>query len=348
MISCYSDTGRHLKKAVTARCAGRFNCMSTTSSYRADWLPEHKAGAVCFSIDDVHPGRSSDAYEAGGDLASGALGHVEWLLQRHPLLRVTLFVTADWRQRSPVASRKFVSRIPGVRERSFLGGLYPPGVMRLDRHPDFVRYLTALPRTEVALHGLHHVARGRKIGAEFQGRSLEECRQILRTAAAIFDAAGLQYVRGLNPPLWDLPVQLAEASIAEGLTFVASARDIITPVSPTALTAMSGLRGVSLIYPEPIYKGRILHIPTNFQATTSIDRALEIVRDHGVVCVKAHIVKDALSHVALDGMDLLYRNYLDVLFSELERRYGDSLWWTSMGEIADRFVQSILEWRRAK
>lgn len=313
--------------------------MCTDSLYRTDWLPERKVGAVCFSIDDVHPGRSSDAYEAGGDLGSGALGHVEWLLRRHSLLRVTLFVTADWRQRSPAASRKLVSRIQGVRERFFLGGAYSPGVMRLDRHPEFVRYLRALPRAEVALHGLHHVVRGRNIAAEFQDRSAEECRRMLRTAAAIFDEAGLPFVRGLCPPVWDLTAQLAEASIAEGLIFAASARDINTPISSTALTSMSGMRGVSLIYPEPIYKGKLLHIPTNFQATNSIDRALEIIRDHGLVCVKAHIVKKAFGHVALDGMDLLYRNYLDVLFSELARRYGDSLWWTSMGEIANRYVQ---------
>jgi hypothetical protein len=32
----------------------------------------------------------------------------------------------------------------------------------------------------------------------------------------------------------------------------------------------------------------------------------------------------------------LYRNYLDLLFTKLESDYGDSLWWTSMGEIAER------------
>ena len=68
---------------------------------RAPWLPDHHDAAVTFSIDDVHPGRSSDAYEAGGDLGDGALGHVAWLLERHPQLRVTLFTTPDWRELSP-------------------------------------------------------------------------------------------------------------------------------------------------------------------------------------------------------------------------------------------------------
>jgi hypothetical protein len=46
---------------------------------------------LCFSIDNVHSGRLSDFYEAGGDLDKGALGHVQW----HPQLRATLFASAD-------------------------------------------------------------------------------------------------------------------------------------------------------------------------------------------------------------------------------------------------------------
>jgi hypothetical protein len=55
---------------------------------------------------------------------------------------------------------------------------------------------------------------------------------------------------------------------------------------------------------------------------------------NGLLAIKAHIVKNACGHIALDGLDELYRNYLDLVFSELERRYGESLWWTSMAEIA--------------
>ena len=32
------------------------------------WLPPGRSAAVCLSIDDIHPGRSGDHYEAGGDL----------------------------------------------------------------------------------------------------------------------------------------------------------------------------------------------------------------------------------------------------------------------------------------
>lgn len=313
--------------------------MDTGSKLPREWLPDGKTAAVCFSIDDLHPGKSTDAYEAGGDLADGSLRHVEWLLSRHPDLRITLFTTADWRELSPAPTGRILPRIPYLRDRVFLGGAYPPGTMRLDRHPEFVAYLKALPKTEIALHGLHHIARGQSIAVEFRDRSSEDCKRILRAAIAIFERAGLPYVRGICPPGWDLTPQLAEASIAEGFEFVASARDIITPISTSAVTAMSGIRGVSLIYPEPVYEDRLLHFAINFQATSDIGRALEIIDYGGLLNVKAHIVKNAMGHVALDGMDALYRNYLDVLFTELERRYADSLWWTSMGEIAGRYAQ---------
>src|ERR1022692_1234828 len=103
----------------------------------SSWLLPGKQAALCFTIDDVHPGRSFDAYEAGGDLGQGALGHVEWLCQRHPQLHVTLFVTPDWREISPFPTRKFLSSIPFLNNQLYL-------TKTLSRHPEFVTYLKSL------------------------------------------------------------------------------------------------------------------------------------------------------------------------------------------------------------
>jgi predicted deacetylase len=299
-----------------------------------NWLPPGKRAAVCFTIDDVHPGKSLDAYEAGGDLDRGALGHLAWLLARHPELRVTLFVTADWRETSPAITRHIAARIPVVRDSIFLAETLPAGTMRLSRHPHFVAYLRSLPRTDVALHGLYHIQKGPRIAAEFFGRSRAECTAMIARAIEIFREANLPYSPGMCPPSWDLSQDLAEAMVENGLIFVASARDIRTAVSADSVNAMSGLRGVSLIYPERIQQGRLIHFTANFQATSPMDRAIQIVEMNGLLAIKAHIVKNACGHIALDGLDELYRNYLDLVFSELERRYGESLWWTSMAEIA--------------
>ena len=299
------------------------------------FLPEGKRAAVCFTIDDVHPGRSSEHYDAGGDLGAGALGLVERLLTRHPRLHVTLFTTADWREISPAPSRRVVRRIPFVRDRVYLAPILPAGARAVDRHPEFVKYVAGLPRTEVALHGLHHVHPGALIHVEFQRQSETECAAMLREAIAIFERAGLHCSKGLCPPGWNAPPSLIAAMERLGFAYLASARDVRTPISDDARADMSGLRGPSLIYPTRL-GGGLVHLTTNFQATSDLERACQIVDHGGVLAVKAHIIKNALGHVALDGVDALYCNYLDLLFAELERRYGDSLWWTTMGELAER------------
>lgn len=302
----------------------------------ADWLLPGKRAAVCFTIDDVHPGRARDAYDGGGDLGQGALGLVERLLQRHPALHVTLFTTPDWREISPVPTRSIVSRLPLLRDRLHLTALHPKGTMRLGRHPEFVRYLRSLPRTEIGLHGLHHIHPGRTVLIEFQNQGVEACKDMLRESIAIFNEAQLPFVPGMTPPGWNAPPALVQAMAELGLSFLASARDIKSPVTPGARATMSGLRGVSMLEPEWISEGRLVHLPANFQATSTKERALEIIESGGLVSIKAHIVKSAMGHIALDGVDALYMNYLDTLFCWLEDRYGEALWWTSMGEIATR------------
>jgi hypothetical protein len=306
-----------------------------------EWLPPGKAAGVCFTIDDVHPGRSADHYDAGGDLGRGALGLVADLLERHPKLHVTLFTTADWREISPTPSR-LLSRVPVLRDRMFLSRVLPAGTRQIDRHPEFIAYLKSMPRTEVALHGLHHIHKGLKLHVEFQDESIAEHRRKLRRMLEIFDASGLSYARGMCPPGWNAPATMLDAMGELGLDFVASARDIKTPVSRDATTNMSGIVGASLIYPTRLANG-LVHFTANFQATSRWDRAREIVEHGGLLSVKGHIIKDALGYVALDGIDPVYCNLLDMLFARLEREYGDSLWWTTPGQIAHRLRERAVE-----
>ncbi len=301
------------------------------------WLPRGKKAAIVFSIDDIHPGRAIDGYDGGGDLGQGALGQVTWLLERHPQLWVTLFTTADWRETSPKPAR-LARHIPILRHHVYLAKQHPRGTMRLDRHPDFVEYLRQMPRSEIGLHGLHHVHRGPTMLIEFQKQSKNDCKRILSEAMTIFDAAGLPFVRGMTPPGWNAPDALLQAMGDLGFDFLCSARDIITPISPRAVTAMSGLRGVSLVYPERLAAGPVVHITANFQATSRPERAFEILDAGGVLHIKAHIVKNAYGHIALDGVDALYMNYLDTLLTVLAQRNGDQLWWTSLGQVAQALL----------
>lgn len=301
-----------------------------------DWLPSAKHAALCFSIDDLHPAKSSGYYEAGGDLGSGALAHLEWLLARHPQLHVTLFVTADWMEIAPFPTRR-IAAIPFVRDRVYLADHWRAGTMRLDRHIGFVHFLRNLPRTEVALHGLHHLARGLHLTREFEALTRAQCTARVKQMIRIFRAADLDFVPGLCPPGWSAPNALLDAMVECGLRFLASARDVQTPITGTAQTSMSGLRGVSLLHPEYIHHGQLLHVPTNWQGDSSVERARAIIASGGLLSIKAHIVKYALGYVSQDGLDSNYRNSLDELFTRLDAEFGDALWWTSMGEISARY-----------
>ena len=312
------------------------------------WLPGGKRAAVCFSIDDVHPAGSADAFDAGGDLGSGVLGRVERLLERHPKLRITLFVTPDWRRMDLVRTRKWLTRVPLLRERIHWAPLAPRGRFRIDRFPDFVAYLNALPRTDCAVHGLHHAHRGPRLAMEFQEQSQAKCRALVQEARRIFDSAGLRHVAGFAAPAWNAPPALCAALGDEDFRFVASARDLDTPVSAGARTAASGLRGASLIQPTWLACAptpgpadaravrRLLHFATNFQATSTLERARAIIEAGGLLLIKAHVFKTGGGITMLDGLDADYCAYLERLWRELDRRYGDALWWTSLEEVSNQ------------
>jgi hypothetical protein len=300
----------------------------------AGWLRPGCDGAVCISVDDVHPGRSNGHYEAGGDLSAGVLGRLERLLDAHPQLRITLFVTPDWRELSPAPTRNRLSRLPGSRYLPLTSRL-PRNSMRIDRHEAFSRHLAG-SRFELAVHGLHHFAPGPQPPHEFASLGVFRARRRLRRALGLFARAGLAVERGLCPPGWTLTPALERALVAERFRWVSSARDIETAISPGALTAMSGLRGVSLIEPQRIADGQLVHVPVNFQATSPDRRAFDVIEHGGLLSVKAHAVKNARGHVAADGLDDAYAARLDRLLTLLEDRYGDRIWWASMGEIAAR------------
>lgn len=303
---------------------------------KRSWLPPGKRGAVVFTIDDVHPGKSSDAYEAGGDLERGALRHVAWLLERHPELHVTLFVTPDWRQISPFPTRRLLARVPFVSERVPLARRLPKGTMRLDRHPAFVRYLEQLPRTDVAPHGLHHCSVGPRIGTEFQSQSREECRAMLERAFAIFHEAKLAVRAAHQAPLWHVTPALVDASVDMKLRWIAAGRDLFTAPSDDATAAMNGPQGLSMMHPTLLCDGKLVAFTTNFQATSDVDRAFSILDQGGVLAIKGHIIKRVGPYVALDGMDEAYRAYLDALLRLIKERYRDRVWFTSMHDIAER------------
>jgi hypothetical protein len=288
-----------------------------------NWLPDSKRAAVCFSVDDVHP----------APVATEALGHVRWLQERHPQLRATLFTTADWRTRDPYPTRRWLARIPIVRDHVFTVDVHPRGTFRLDRHESFSAMLREWKGAEVALHGLHHVTRGMQPVLEFARRDAAACRANIEDAMRIFEDAGVPFIRGMGAPGWHAPAPLLEAMRDARFKFIASARDLDTPIARDAVTNGSGMKDVSLIAPQRLDSG-LVHFPVNFQATSTIERACAILEAGGLLSIKAHLLAESGLYRALDGLTERYREYLDRVFCIIEDRFGDDVWWTSMGEIA--------------
>ena len=303
----------------------------------ARWLPPGKSCAICFSVDDIHPARSGDLFEAGGDLDRGVLSRVRRLADRHTELRPSLCVTADWRALSPYPTRRLLAALPLVRRRFYLAERWPKGTMRLDRHRAFVEFLKSMPRVEIVPHGLHHIQRGRGVPREFERASYDDSRRALDRIDAIMAAAGLEPAPGHAPPGWVASAGFRRAMKERGLRFILSARDIRTPIRPDAVADMTGLAGQPLIFPS-LTEEKLVHIPTNFQATNDLDRAVAVLAAGGLLSIKAHVAKRVGSYTALDPLDDVYANYLDTLFSQLKARFGERIWWPSMADIADRFA----------
>jgi hypothetical protein len=225
------------------------------------------------------------------------------------------------------------------RDKFYLSKVLKKGTMSLENHPEFVSFLNQNKQFEIACHGLHHVHKGLKIPVEFQNQTKQEFQEIVKDMIHIFDKSKIDYVKGICPPGWNAPQQLIEVLQENDFSFLASSRDVKTPISKKAKANMSGLQGVSLLYPE-LLSNKLIHFPSNMQANNSIDRIFDIIENEGLVSIKGHMIKRILNYVAIDGIDELYVNYLDCIFTEIENRYGDSIWWTTMGEMATYIKQN--------
>lgn len=212
--------GKYKVLRSAAGFGARTICLILKRETMINWLPKGKKAAICFSIDDIHPAKSTDLYEAGGDLANGSLGLVTWLLDRHPKLKTTLFVTADWREKSPIPTRKLLASLPSLRDNFYLAERWEKGTMALTNHPKFVEFLNNMERTEIALHGLHHIHKGLLLPVEFQNQTEKEFSKIIEEMLKIFDDSKINYVKGICPPGWNAPDNLLNQLIDHNISLL--------------------------------------------------------------------------------------------------------------------------------
>lgn len=299
-----------------------------------NWLSPGKTAAVVVTLDDLAPHKQEHGADFGGNGESGQLRFLQRLLKEVPWLRITGFVIPDTTFAGHNPTRRWIKHLPkSMQDRVWASKPIWPGTYQLDKFPEFARLLNSVPRMEYALHGLHHAHRGLLAGHEYQSQSWRSIQQNLAEGCCILTRSGLKWVRGFCPPYFATPPNLVAALEHMGFDYLMSSRDLFTEVRQDAKSNMSGLKNVDLYRPQLLRNG-LVHIPTNFQATSTRQRAFDIIEVGGLLSVKIHMSKITFGYTALDGLDDLYVNYLSSLFHELRYRYGNSIWWTTPQELA--------------
>jgi hypothetical protein len=306
--------------------------MSALKSHK--FYPDSKHAAVVVSFDDVHPDINGVVHDSGTVSNDGVLRAIASLQQKHPQLVVTLFTVPHWREKNPFPTRRWLSRLPIWNRYFYLAPVWPEQVLSLEGHPEFCRYLGSLPRVEIAVHGLYHVSKGQPVFEEFRRLSFKECLRRLERAEAIFARAELSYVKGFSPPGWEVSPALLRALQMRHYQYLASARDLKTEINAGAVSNASGMHDLPLLFPARVPGTDIIHIPANWSRTSTMERADRILDLGGVLSIKGHAVKQEYGYTAVDGLDEAYYHYLDELFCHIEQRWGESLWWTSMGDLS--------------
>ncbi|MFH1285259.1 MAG: DUF2334 domain-containing protein [Candidatus Micrarchaeota archaeon] len=271
--------------------------------------PKNCKAALNINVDDVHPESASDIADCSGEQDEGVFRFLTLLGDEFPELKMTLFVTPEWRY------KKFAGR--WRRKLDFVFGskyeLWDETKFRLDLHPEWCSWLrekTRKGKFEIAVHGLNHYSPRYPYSAEFQGASYEESNAKLEKAEAIFADAKLPFVRGFRTPGWGVSSGLLQALKEREYEFVScypNARE---------LSAVEG----------------IVHVPQNWDATHLVAEARNIVKSGGLLSIKAHITKKYGSDRIANGLDEVSYAKIRKLLQDV---YSWDVWFASMKEIAE-------------
>jgi predicted deacetylase len=177
--------------------------------------PSHslnKRSVFVVGVDDVHPESSSVGWDYGGDLEQGALGLISNFFNRHPQVKITLFVTPSWRSSAVYELNSLKHQIAMLGKsnvQTYIRRLlirrlkYRSYPIDLERHRNRCRYLegfVTVGRIGIGVHGLDHFQNHRPFSAEFERLGREEARNRLRQAQGFLARANLTFERAFSPP----------------------------------------------------------------------------------------------------------------------------------------------------
>jgi hypothetical protein len=150
-------------------------------------------------LDDFHPEKG-----CGLELDRGPIKYLELLWSNFPELKVTLFLTPDWRYLPQFRITKFFGKYFGISP--FFRQLKEPKY-RVDKKEfrewrSWIRKNVKAKRLEVAIHGLYHIQPCYHYASEFQHLNYNQCLKRIKIAEKILEDAKIPFVKGFRPPGW--------------------------------------------------------------------------------------------------------------------------------------------------
>lgn len=308
------------------------------------WPKGFKA-ALAIGIDDVHPESSKEnGLDFGGDLEQGNLGLLTKLLEEFPRLAITLFITPNWRLKTTGGDtflRLFQKASSKIGERKLATQIihavksHPDGKYRLDKSQfrEWCHYITKKAEENkflIGLHGFNHLNPWLNYASEFEGLTYEECLSKIKEARNIFRKARMPLPRGFAPPGWKVTGSLINVLIEEGFTYIAGAKDHLSPVKPHMYCNEAGMC-VPLFYPETLFGG-LVSIPRNWDIKwSSIERAENIIKINGIMGIHGHVAKTP--GISNEISRTTIKNLRELLM-HLEKKHPNDIWFTNFADLA--------------
>lgn len=315
---------------------------------RLENWPKNYVSAFTIGIDDIHPECSENGCDCGGDLEEGALRLLVNLLESHPQIKVTLFITPDWIFKPQRLGIRFIQRhisrgglfdriLTERLQRTWSHGQFRIDDKRYEGWRAFLKGMASSGKFNLAFHGLHHFQSYVRYPCEFLHADSDKCRLKLRTAKELFDKTGLPYTMGFAPPGWGVTENLIDALVKENFNYIAGCADAESPVSPKTLCNGAGIKGVPLYFPS-IIKGKLMNIPRNWDLEgSSIERAKQIIEIGGLIGVHGHIADNYHGNKIGNGVTPENVKHLDELICFLEQNYPNKIWFTTFNDLATDF-----------
>ncbi|MDI6639970.1 MAG: hypothetical protein QMD78_04015, partial [Methanocellales archaeon] len=150
---------------------------------------------MVIGIDDVHPESSRDGLDFGGDTDEGVLGLLLNWIERHPHVKITLFVTPNWQLKSQ--NVPYIHFIKRTFQNNFIGTLatflvrkWPPDKFTISDEKylewcNFMRAQVVDNKFSLGIHGYSHY-NPNYIAQEFEHLSDDETEYRVMEALRLF------------------------------------------------------------------------------------------------------------------------------------------------------------------